>query len=140
MTNSAILQPPSKSLSKTVWTLQIILACIYLAAATAKLAGVPMMVDVFRQIGLGQWFRYVTAAVEITGAIALLFPRFSVAGAVLLATTMAFAVVAHVAILHTNPAPPIVLGLMDVALIWLRRDQLAELLAGLRNLLLAGSS
>ena len=137
MTNTAILQPAPKSISKAVWTLQIVVACIYLAAATAKLAGVPMMVDVFRQIGLGQWFRYFTAAVEITGAIALLFPRFSVAGAVLLATTMACAIVAHVAILHTNPAPPIVLGLLDVAVIWLRRDQLAELLVGLRNSLLA---
>jgi hypothetical protein len=39
----------------------VVVAAAFLAAAGAKLAGVPMLVDVFNQIGLGQDFRYVTA-------------------------------------------------------------------------------
>jgi DoxX-like family len=48
---------------------------------TAKLAGVPFMVELFDQIGIGQWFRLVTGVVEITGAIALVFPGLASIGA-----------------------------------------------------------
>jgi len=41
------------------WVLQGLLAAAFLAAGGAKLAGVPMMVQVFDQIGMGQWFRAV---------------------------------------------------------------------------------
>jgi DoxX-like family len=54
------------------WTLQGILAAAFLAAGSAKLAGVPFMVDLFAQIGLGQWFRVTTGAVEVAGAVTLL--------------------------------------------------------------------
>ena len=57
------------------WTLQGILAAAFLAAGFAKLAGVPFMVDLFAQIGIGQWFRVVTGVVEVTGAVALLDSR-----------------------------------------------------------------
>ena len=50
------------------WTLQGIIAAAFLAAGAAKLAGVPFMVDLFAQIGLGQWFRVVTGVVEVVGA------------------------------------------------------------------------
>jgi len=56
------------------WTLQGILAAAFLAAGFAKLAGVPFMVELFEQIGLGQWFRVATGVVEVTGAVALLVP------------------------------------------------------------------
>ena len=56
------------------WTLQAVLAAAFLAAGFAKLAGVPFMVDLFEQIGLGQWFRVLTGVVEVVGAVALLVP------------------------------------------------------------------
>jgi putative oxidoreductase len=40
------------------WALKIIVAALFIAAASAKLAGVQQMVDEFNQIGLGQWFRF----------------------------------------------------------------------------------
>jgi hypothetical protein len=37
-----------------------ILAAAVVAAATAKLIEVPMMIEVFEAIGLGQWFRFLS--------------------------------------------------------------------------------
>jgi len=48
--------------------LKIVLALMFLVAAGAKIAGVHRMVVAFGMVGLGQWFRYFTAAVEVTGA------------------------------------------------------------------------
>src|ERR1700739_4882964 len=74
------------------WTLQVIIAAAFLAAGSAKLAGVPFMVDLFAQIGLGQWFRVVTGVVEVTGAVALLIPGLASIGALWLGGTMVGAV------------------------------------------------
>jgi uncharacterized membrane protein YphA (DoxX/SURF4 family) len=110
------------------WTLQGIIAVAFLAAGAAKLAGVPFMVDLFAQIGLGQWFRVVTGAVEVVGAVALLVPGLASIGAVWLGGTMIGAVVTHVFVLHTSPVAAIVLGVLNALVVYLRRDELAALL------------
>jgi putative oxidoreductase len=110
------------------WTLQAILAAAFLAAGSAKLAGVPYMVELFEQIGLGQWFRVVTGVVEVTGAIALLVPGLASIGALWLGFTMVCAVATHVFVLHTSPVPAIVLGFIDAGVVYLRRDELVALL------------
>ena len=48
----------------------------------------PAMVALFDAIGVGQWFRHVTGAIEIVSAVALLTPSFAPFGALLLASTM----------------------------------------------------
>jgi uncharacterized membrane protein YphA (DoxX/SURF4 family) len=111
------------------WILQGLLALIFAAAAGAKFAGLPMMVMTFDQIGLGQWFRYVTATVEMIGVIALLTPRFAGPGALWLGITMAFAILTHLVILQSNPAGAIVLFALSLTLLWLRREQFAALRA-----------
>ena len=110
------------------WTLQSIIAAAFLAAGLAKLAGVPYMVELFGQIGLGQWFRVVTGVVEVTGAVALLVPGFASIGALWLGFTMVGAVTTHLFVLHTSPVPAIVLGLLNVVVAYLRRDELVALL------------
>jgi putative oxidoreductase len=110
------------------WTLQGIIAAAFLAAGFAKLAGVPFMVDLFAQIGLGQWFRIVTGVVEVTGAVALLIPGLASIGALWLGGTMVGAVTTHLFVLHTSPAPAIVLGLLNAVVVYLRRDELVALL------------
>jgi uncharacterized membrane protein YphA (DoxX/SURF4 family) len=110
------------------WTLQGILAAAFLAAGSAKLAGVPYMVELFDQIGIGQWFRLATGIVEVTGAIALVFPGLASIGALWLGSTMVFAVATHLFILHTSPAPAIVLGVLNALVVYLRRDELVALL------------
>jgi putative oxidoreductase len=115
------------------WTLQGIVAAAFLAAGLAKLAGAPFMVGIFEQIGIGQWFRIVTGVVEVTGAVALLVPGFASIGALWLGGTMVFAVATHLFVLHTSPAAAIVLGLLNTAIIYLRRDELVDLLGRIKG-------
>jgi putative oxidoreductase len=110
-----------------VWILQIVVALAFLAAGAAKLAAAPFMVQLFAQIGLGQWFRVVTGVVEVVGAGALLRPRLASVGGLWLGITMFFAVLTHLFVLHTNPAPAIVLGFLNALIVYLRRDELASL-------------
>jgi uncharacterized membrane protein YphA (DoxX/SURF4 family) len=128
MSDTVTTQPRTRAPVIIGWVLQILLALIYLAAAAAKLLAVPMMVAVFEQIGFGQWFRIVTALVEIAGAVALLVPGFAGPGALWLACTMAGAIIAHLTALHTPAIPPAVLLLLDLAVGWLRRNQIRALI------------
>jgi len=118
-----------RSVNIAAWVIQVLLAAAFLAAASAKLAGVPMMVAVFHQIGLGQGFRYLTAIVEIVGAVALLAPGFAALGGLWLGFTMFVAILTHLFVLHSNPAPAVVLFGLCAVLLWLRRGQLAALRA-----------
>ena len=111
----------SKSANIAAWILQGLLALAFLAAGSSKLAGVPEMVKVFDALGLGQWLRILTGVFEIGGAIALLIPRTRFFGALWLCAIMFFAIIAHVAKLHTNPAPPIVLLALCGTVAYLRR-------------------
>jgi putative oxidoreductase len=104
-----------------VWVLCALAALAFLAAGFAKLTGAPAMVATFEKIGVGQWFRYVTGLLEVTGAIALLIPRSSFYGAVLLAMVMVGAIISHLTILGGNPAAPIVLLIITATIAWLRK-------------------
>jgi hypothetical protein len=48
-------------------------------------------VKLFQQIGIGQWFRDFTGAVEILGGVLVAIPKTARVGLALLATTMASA-------------------------------------------------
>lgn len=106
------------------WTLQIVVGLTFLAAAGAKLAGAPPMVATFAQIGIGQWFRYVTALVEVTGAMLLLWPGRSGYGALILTVTMACALFTHFAVIGGMWQPAAVLFALSALLLWLNRRQL----------------
>ena len=108
------------------WVLQGTVAAAFFAAGTAKLAGVDYMVELFNDIGVGQWFRYVTGAVEVAGALALVAPGLIWLGGLGLGTTMVFAVLTHVYVLHTSPVPAIVLGSLNALIVYLRRDEIAS--------------
>ena len=73
---SAITGQLSAARLKTIgfWVLKLVLAALFLLAGGAKLAGLPAMVAVFEQVGLGQWFRYFTGVLEVGGALLLLWP------------------------------------------------------------------
>ena len=107
------------------WVLQGIVASAFFAAGAAKLAGAAYMVHLFDQIGVGQWFRYATGTVEVIGAAALLAPGLIALGGTLLGTTMVFATLTHLFVLHTSPAPATVLGVLNALIVYLRRDEIA---------------
>lgn len=119
---------PSRGLTILAWSLQIVLALVFLAAGGAKLAGIPMMVQVFDLVGVGQWFRIVTGLVEVAGAIVLLIPGLAAFAALLLGCTMVGAVLAHLTVLPTPAAPAVILLVLCALLAWLRRGQIAAVL------------
>ena len=82
------------------------------------------MVRLFGQIGVGQWFRYVTGAIELTGGIALLVPSAAIFGAMLLVPTMIGAIVVNVFVVPASPVAPLVLLLLAATVAWARRNQL----------------
>lgn len=120
---------PSRGRVVGAWIIQGLLAAAFLAAGGAKLASVPMMVQIFDQIGMGQWFRIVTGLVEVIGAVALVVPGFAALGAAWLGATMFFAVLTHLFILHSSAMPALILLTLNVLVVWLRRDQLVAILA-----------
>lgn len=101
-----------------LWVLQVLTAAAFLAAGVAKLAGHPMMVENFDKVGVGQWFRYLTAVIEIGSAILLLIPRLTPVGAALLVCTMVGAVLANLFVLHGSAVPALVLGSFAALILW----------------------
>ncbi len=120
---------PDKWMRGLRWTVQVLVAAASLTAGSAKLAGDPSMVAVFDQVGIGQWFRYMTGAVEITGAVLILIPKAAILGAALLACTMAAAVFTHFAVIGGNPLPAAMLLGLNLLVLWLRRDEVSAHLA-----------
>jgi hypothetical protein len=113
--------PTSSTQRRIVWGVRILLALAFGAAGVAKLIGVPQMVQVFDAIGFGQWFRYLTGAVEVAGAVLLLVPATGFLGGLLLTATMVCAVATHLVLIGGNPAPAIVLGLLSAFVAWRER-------------------
>jgi putative oxidoreductase len=109
------------------WALQVVVAAAFFAAGAAKLAGVPLMIQIFDQIGVGQWFRIVTGVVEIVGALALVYPGMAAIGGLWLGFTMVCAVATHVFVLYSSPAPAAVLLALNALIVYLRRDELVTL-------------
>jgi len=62
----------------------ILLGGAFLFFTMMKLSGQPEMVAEFDTVGLGHWFRYFTDSLELMGGIAILVPRVSIFGAMVL--------------------------------------------------------
>jgi uncharacterized membrane protein YphA (DoxX/SURF4 family) len=124
--SSAAIQTTPRWKSISVWTLKALLALAFLAAGGAKLSGAPMMVETFEHIGLGQWFRYLTGALEVAGAIALLIPSVAAFGALLLCCIMVGAVITHV-VIGGSVVPAIALLLMSATIASIHRSQIDDL-------------
>ena len=114
-------RPVSKPANVVAWALQVLLALAFAAAGMAKLAGAEQMVANFEQLGFGQWFRVLTGALEVTGAVGLFIPRTAFYAAILLATVMAGAVMSHLAITGGSAAPAGVLLALCATVAYLRR-------------------
>jgi uncharacterized membrane protein YphA (DoxX/SURF4 family) len=104
-----------------LWCVQALLALVFIGASLAKLTGNAEAVALFTAVGVGQWLRYVTGILELTGAVLILVPKTSRIGAALLATIMLGALTAHLFILHVPPTTPGVLLLMSGLVVWGRR-------------------
>ncbi|HTM24481.1 MAG TPA: DoxX family protein [Vicinamibacterales bacterium] len=59
-------------------------------------------VKLFADIGFGQWFMYLTGAIQIAGGLLMIVPRTALLGAALLACTMIGAILTHLFLLNTG--------------------------------------
>jgi uncharacterized membrane protein YphA (DoxX/SURF4 family) len=117
---------PSKTLNALLWTAQILAGLALLGSGVMKIAGAPAMVQLFAAVGIGQWFRYVTGALEILGALGLLIPAYSGIGAVLLAGVLVGAVAAHLVRIGGSPLHALVMLALVSFVAWGRRDTLTR--------------
>jgi uncharacterized membrane protein YphA (DoxX/SURF4 family) len=117
-----------KAANVALWVLQVAAAAMLGMAGFAKLFGEPAMIGLFDAIGIGQWFRYVTGALEVLGAVLLLVPALAGVGALLLAGVMAGAVATHLFVIGGTPAMPLVLLIVVAIIAFGRRERTLRLL------------
>src|SRR6267143_3279581 len=104
-----------------LWILSGLVALAFIGAGGSKLAGAAAMVEVFDKVGLGQWFRYFTGLLEVAAGIGLLISRYAFYAAVLLAMVMVGAIIAHITVLGSSPAAPVVLFVLTGVIAYLRK-------------------
>jgi uncharacterized membrane protein YphA (DoxX/SURF4 family) len=115
-----------------LWVVQALLAAFFVYSGLMLFGD--GVIDKFDEIGVGQWLRYVTGALEIAGAIGLVIPRLCGLAALGLSGVMAGAVVTELFLLAEGGAVlPAVLLVVCLVVAFLRRDTILELLARLRK-------
>lgn len=107
-----------RAVNVVLWVLQVLLALMFAIAGLTKVFGDPAMVEMFTNIGIGQWFRYLVGALEIAGAIGVLIPRVSSLAALGLACLMVGATFTNIFLLGANPLLTIVLMLVSGLVAW----------------------
>ena len=113
--------------------LELAMGGLFLYLGGSKLLGAPAAVRLFRDIGWGQWFRYVTGVVEASGAIMLLIPALAGASALLLMSVMMAATGVELFVLHRPPAAAVGCLCAHTVIAWGRRAQTRRLLARRRT-------
>jgi putative oxidoreductase len=98
------------------WALRLFVAAVFLYEGTDKFGSRRLWIRLFTDIGIGQWFRYATGAIEILGAVLILIPRATTIAVTLLACTMVGALLAHVFIIGVGPQSVLVAVLMAAIL------------------------
>jgi putative oxidoreductase len=117
----------SKTLNIVLWVLQVLLAGMFFMASWPKLTGNPQAIAGFDVIGLGQWFRIFTGALEVVGAILLLIPRMAFFGASIIIVVMIGAIATHLFIIGGSPLGAVICLLVAAVIAWGRRGQLQAL-------------
>ncbi|HEV7471750.1 MAG TPA: DoxX family protein [Pseudonocardia sp.] len=114
-----------------LWALQIFLGLFMIIASGApKFFGEATAVEMFTEIGAGQWFRFLVGALEVAGGIGLLIPRLAGLAGACLAALMVGALVTQVFILDSAPVyaiTPISLGVLFALIAYVRRDDIRTL-------------
>jgi putative oxidoreductase len=132
------IQPASRSRAATIalWAGQIVIGVFFIAAAAVpKLAGEQTAVEMFDQIGLGQWFRYLVGILELAGGIGLMIPRLAGLAALGLAGVMVGATFTSVFVLDAGVTSitPAILGVLVGLIAWARWSQVRALLDSVRG-------
>lgn len=126
-TSSITNEDAGKTVAEVLlWLLQIVTAILFFMAASAKLTGSPVMLDLFAGIGLGQWFRYVAGGFEALGGILLLIPGYAKFGALLLMAVTLGATITHLTVLGGSPTHALEYFSLAALIAWFRRHQVLK--------------
>jgi len=111
--------PQQRSVDVTGWVLRISAGLLFLVVGLAKFQTRSIWVQIFAQIGLGDWFRYLTGTLQCIAGLLLVVPRTTKIGAALAGCTMAGAVAVHLFVLDTGVGgaiiPAIILAFLAAA-------------------------
>lgn len=125
----------AKAANVALWVLQVALAAEFIVNAGAgKLLGSEQSVQLFADIGAGQWLRYLTGALEVAGGLGLLVPRLSGLAALGLVGVMGGAAVTDAFIVDDSPVIPLILLIAAAIVAWFRRDRTLALIRELRSM------
>jgi len=102
---------------------EVLLAGIFFFVGGAKLVGTPEMIALFRDVGLGQWFRYVTGGIEVVGATLLLIPFFARVSVIMLGSVMIAATLIELFVLHRPPVAALACLGAHTFVAWSRMSQ-----------------
>jgi len=95
---------------------RLMLAILFLLIGSSKFGAASSWIQMFSRIGWGQWLRYLAGGMQVGGALLLLLPRTAVAGAALIACTMAGAVYVDIAVLGLGFVAIIPFALLAMAI------------------------
>lgn len=107
--SETVADTPGRAISVGVWILRAALAAIIAGGGISKLAGDPVMVDMFADIGAGQWLRYLVGALEVSGGVGLLIPALAGLASLGLAVLLTGAVITDHFVLDQSPWPALAL-------------------------------
>lgn len=122
----------SRAGNRILWVLQVVTALGFAGAAVQKLTGAEQVMATFQAIGLGSWFRYLLAVLELLGAAALCVPRLAgLAGSAF--TALAVGAVAAQLGTGGSPVPALVLLVTSAVIAWGRRPSTRRLWRDVRR-------
>ena len=85
-----------------LWVVRVVVAAVFVFIGATKLSTNPngIWVKLFDDIGLGQWFRYFTGAMQAGGAVLMLTRWTLTLGAAMIACTMVGAAIVDAFVVH----------------------------------------
>lgn len=135
-TGKAATPGRGRVLSVACWVLQVVFAVYFLwTYVLPKFTGDAYWVDLFEQIGIGQWFLYFTGVVEILGAVGLVIPRLHGLAAIGLALTMIGAMFTNLVVVDDPPGvvPGLIVFVVVALIAWVRWPDTRALFSRLRR-------
>jgi putative oxidoreductase len=114
------MEAPSPVRLGWVRIVELALGLLFVAAGLVKLSGMGFMVELFSILGFGQWLRYATALVELTGGVLLMAGRMEYLAALALAMIMVGATAASIIVFDRSPIPPALTFVALLVLAWKR--------------------
>jgi putative oxidoreductase len=120
----------SRPATIALWTLQVLLGVMFIVGSGApKLLGEAYAVQIFEDLGTGQWLRVVVGLLEVAGGIGLLVPRLAGLAASCLVALMVGATLAQLFFLSEGFwFTPVILGVLLGVVAWVRRAEIARVL------------